>query len=394
MRSCPLKPPSSTPTSTPSMPRSSSATTRAAGAAGDRRPGRGARGQLRGEGLRVQRDGRRAGAAAVPRGGRGAVPRWMAYSEASKAVFRIFEDTAPVVEALSIDEAFLDVRGMEHSRARPWRSPRGFGAASRGGRAADQRRRRANEVPRQGRERGGQAGRAAARPAGRRARVPPPAAGRAALGRRPHHLRGCTMPGIGPSARSPSWRRVCWSRRLGAPRDGTCTRSPTTATRAGPSRPAAALDRRPARARPALALARGGRRELGRARRPRDRAAAKGSPRVPDGGPAAALRRLLACHPLAHAPRAHRTAPDRARRGARAARRGPADDRGARDHARGRGAHEPRGLRAGAARRSTTAPRPSTRRSTSCASASAPTRSRARCCSTTRRDRGCRCCPD
>src|SRR3954469_9326385 len=41
-------------------------------------------------------------------------PRMSAYSEASKAVFRVFDDTAPVVEALSIDEAFLDVRGMEH----------------------------------------------------------------------------------------------------------------------------------------------------------------------------------------------------------------------------------------------------------------------------------------
>ena len=42
-----------------------------------------------------------------------------AYSEASKAVFRIFEDTAPVVEALSIDEAFLDARGMEHFAGTP-----------------------------------------------------------------------------------------------------------------------------------------------------------------------------------------------------------------------------------------------------------------------------------
>ena len=45
--------------------------------------------------------------------------RMEAYSEASKAVFRIFEDTAPVVEALSIDEAFLDVRGMEHFAGTP-----------------------------------------------------------------------------------------------------------------------------------------------------------------------------------------------------------------------------------------------------------------------------------
>ncbi|HEY6759782.1 MAG TPA: DNA polymerase IV [Baekduia sp.] len=41
-------------------------------------------------------------------------PRFKAYVEASRAVFRVFEDTAPVVEAISIDEAFLDVRGLEH----------------------------------------------------------------------------------------------------------------------------------------------------------------------------------------------------------------------------------------------------------------------------------------
>ena len=45
--------------------------------------------------------------------------RFEAYTEASKAVFAIFEDTAPTVEALSIDEAFLDVRGMEHFAGTP-----------------------------------------------------------------------------------------------------------------------------------------------------------------------------------------------------------------------------------------------------------------------------------
>jgi DNA polymerase IV len=40
-------------------------------------------------------------------------PRMSAYSEASKAVFEVFEDTTPLVEGLSIDEAFLDVRGLE-----------------------------------------------------------------------------------------------------------------------------------------------------------------------------------------------------------------------------------------------------------------------------------------
>jgi DNA polymerase-4 len=39
-------------------------------------------------------------------------PRMSAYSEASKDVYRVFDDTAPLVEGLSIDEAFLDVRGV------------------------------------------------------------------------------------------------------------------------------------------------------------------------------------------------------------------------------------------------------------------------------------------
>ena len=46
-------------------------------------------------------------------------PRMPAYSEASKAVFEVFRDTSPVVEGLSIDEAFLDVRGMERIAGPP-----------------------------------------------------------------------------------------------------------------------------------------------------------------------------------------------------------------------------------------------------------------------------------
>lgn len=46
-------------------------------------------------------------------------PRMSAYVEASRAVFAIFEQTSPVVEALSIDEAFLDVRGLGHIRGTP-----------------------------------------------------------------------------------------------------------------------------------------------------------------------------------------------------------------------------------------------------------------------------------
>ena len=39
-------------------------------------------------------------------------PRMEAYTEASRAVFEIFDDTSPNVEGLSIDEAFLDVTGL------------------------------------------------------------------------------------------------------------------------------------------------------------------------------------------------------------------------------------------------------------------------------------------
>jgi len=39
-------------------------------------------------------------------------PRMDAYSEASKRVFDVFDDTTPMVEGLSIDEAFLDVGGL------------------------------------------------------------------------------------------------------------------------------------------------------------------------------------------------------------------------------------------------------------------------------------------
>jgi DNA polymerase IV len=46
-------------------------------------------------------------------------PRMSAYSQASRDVFRLFEDAAPVVEGLSIDEAFLDVSGMERSVGTP-----------------------------------------------------------------------------------------------------------------------------------------------------------------------------------------------------------------------------------------------------------------------------------
>jgi len=46
-------------------------------------------------------------------------PRMSAYTEASRAVYRVFDDTSPVVEGLSIDEAFLDVRGVRRLSGTP-----------------------------------------------------------------------------------------------------------------------------------------------------------------------------------------------------------------------------------------------------------------------------------
>ena len=46
-------------------------------------------------------------------------PRMAAYAEASRALYAVFEDTTPLVEGLSIDEAFLDVRGMERIAGTP-----------------------------------------------------------------------------------------------------------------------------------------------------------------------------------------------------------------------------------------------------------------------------------
>ena len=74
--------------------------------------------EAKARGVRTAMGGRRAlrlcpDAVVVP-------PRMEAYSEASKAVFRVFEDTTPLVEGLSIDEAFLDTRGMERLAGSPF----------------------------------------------------------------------------------------------------------------------------------------------------------------------------------------------------------------------------------------------------------------------------------
>ena len=48
-------------------------------------------------------------------------PRMSAYSHASDAVFEVFRDTTPIVEPLSVDEAFLDVSGLRRISGMPVR---------------------------------------------------------------------------------------------------------------------------------------------------------------------------------------------------------------------------------------------------------------------------------
>src|SRR5271156_562247 len=46
-------------------------------------------------------------------------PRMSAYTRASNAVFAVFRNTTPMVEAVSVDEAFLDVSGLRRVSGTP-----------------------------------------------------------------------------------------------------------------------------------------------------------------------------------------------------------------------------------------------------------------------------------
>ena len=311
----PRRRPSCTPTSTRSTPRSSSATTR--GCAG--RPvivggGRGAGRQLRGQGVRrAHGDGR-------PRRPGGCARDAVVVAAPDVGLHRGQQGGVRGVRRHhAAGRGALDRRGVPRRRraaadrrARPTEiAVRLRARGARAGRPADHRRRGPHQVPGQGGQRRGQARRAAGRAARRRAGVPAPAAGRAAVGRRPGHRRpSCTTAASRPSARSPRSARRRWSSMLGrASGRHLHALAHNRDPRPVAGRPPAPLDRLAARARPRAALA-------GRDRRRRWSAWSTGSPagcaRPAGSGRTVVLRlrfddftRATRSHTLPPADRAH-----------------------------------------------------------------------------------------
>ena len=199
-----------------------------------RRPGCRVRGELRGAGVRrALGDADGAGPARLPARGVRLAPLRRATRRRAGEVMAILESVTPLVEQLSIDEAFLDVaRRAPPARHRPERSRqllRGrvrdeTGLVASVGVATD-------EVPRQARERPREARRAA------RGRARAPSS---------RSSRRCPSPGCGASARRRCAARAHGGahdrRRRGAARGGarrrararrsarTCTRSRATTT--------------------------------------------------------------------------------------------------------------------------------------------------------------------
>ena len=223
-------------------------------------------------------------------------PRMSAYSEASAAVFEVFEQTTPLVEGLSIDEAFLEVGGLRTGVGHAHRDRRAVAAqCPRTGRAPDHGRGRQDQVPCQSGERRGQARRSAGGAARRRARLSPSAPGSTALGRRARdraqaprardHDRRRSRPARRSVARLDARHRV----RSAPPRPRAQPRSST-----GGGWPPPAFDRVTARARSQAPISRRHRRRARRARRPRHRPDARRRAGRPHRHAPLALRRLLA----------------------------------------------------------------------------------------------------
>ena len=230
-------------------------------------------------------------------------PRMSAYSEASKAVFEVFDDTTPLVEGLSIDEAFLDVGGLRRVSGTPTEI--------------------AVQLRRDVLDRVGlpitvgvartkflaKVASGVAKPDG--LLVVPPDGELAFL----HPLPVERLWGVGPvTARKLHDRgimtvgEVAELRRGGAGLDARAGVGPTPPrarpqprSTAGAGRPPSALDRVAARPRPVAEVGRRHRRRRGRSRRPRHAPDAGGRQGRAHGRAPVAIRRLLAGDPVTHA---------------------------------------------------------------------------------------------
>ena len=260
----------------------------------DRRRRRRPRGELRGEGVRRSRRrwaaGRRGGCARTRSSSRRGCPRTRRRARpcsSSSRTRRRWSRGSRSTRRFSTSAGSSGSQGPGRDRSAA-AAPR-----PRGGRAPDHGRRRAHEVPREGGERGREAEGAASRRARRRARVPPSAARRAAVGRRARHGREAARPRATDgrpgrrSRRGPA--RLPPRPRVGAPAARARTQP---RPRPRPDRPASALDRIATRAGAAAEVVRGDRLVSHRDRRPRRPAAADRPKAVPHGRSPASLRRL------------------------------------------------------------------------------------------------------
>ena len=247
-------------------------------------------------------------------------PRFEAYTAASKAVFKIFNDTSPLVEGLSIDEAFIDVRGMERIAGTP-------------AEIAERLRVRVRDKVGLPITVGVARTKFLAKVASAQAKpdgllvvpvdgeleflhpLPVEAlwgVGKVTAGKL--HARGImTVAQVAELPRGDAGQ----PRRQGVGASAARARARAGRAPRDDRRPPA-LHRRSARARPSRPQdARGAGRHARRAGGPDRPAPARREPHVPDDHPAPALRRLLARDPLAHAGGAHRRQPAAARRRAR-----------------------------------------------------------------------------